>query len=139
MSNLTLRQREVLDLIKAYIRMHGMAPTMTEIADEMGFKSPNAASVHIAALKKKGAINVRRGASRGITLTDSIKKAEMVPVKLPPMIDIEELEGEDLNAANHFNAAIAMCSIAIRKAGYPSECSPMFYPTDKQGGANVKS
>lgn len=60
-------------------------------------------------------------------------------VKLPPMIDIEGLEGEDLNAANHFNAAIAMCSIAIRKAGYPSECSPMFYPTDKQGGANVKS
>ncbi|EPI5424032.1 hypothetical protein [Yersinia rochesterensis] len=56
------------------------------------------------------------------------------PVPLPPMIDIEGLEGEHLNAANHFNAAIAMCSIAIRKAGYPSECSPMFYPTDKQGG-----
>ncbi|EKN4198505.1 hypothetical protein QVN24_15375 [Yersinia ruckeri] len=49
------------------------------------------------------------------------------------MIDIEGLKGEDLNAANHFNAAIAMCSIAIRQAAYPSECSPMFYPTDKQG------
>ncbi|HEN3599511.1 TPA: hypothetical protein U5E25_000918 [Yersinia enterocolitica] len=60
--------------------------------------------------------------------------ATKTPVILPPMIDIEELEGEALNAANHFNAAIAMCSIAIRKAGYPSECSPMFYPTDKQGG-----
>ncbi|CNE05168.1 hypothetical protein ACX1HF_04735 [Yersinia pseudotuberculosis] len=56
------------------------------------------------------------------------------PVTLPPLIDVEELEGEDLNAANHFNAAIAMCSIAIRKAGYPSECSAMFYPIDKQGG-----
>ncbi|CNI37151.1 LexA repressor [Yersinia pekkanenii] len=134
MSELTLRQREVLDLIKAYISTHGMAPTMTEIADGMGFKSPNAASVHIAALKKKGAINVRRGASRGITLTDLTKKAEIVPVMLPPLIDITELEGDHLVSANYFNAAIAMCSIAIRKAGYPSECSPMFYPTDKQGG-----
>lgn len=65
--------------------------------------------------------------------------ATKTPVILPPMIDITGLEGEDLNAENHFNAAIAMCSIAIRKAGYSSECSPMFYPTDKQGGANVKS
>ncbi|CQJ02485.1 hypothetical protein [Yersinia frederiksenii] len=55
-----------------------------------------------------------------------------VPVILPPMIDITDLEGEDLNAANHFNAAIAMCSIAIRKAGYPSECSAMFYPPNKE-------
>lgn len=60
--------------------------------------------------------------------------ATETPVILPPMIDITGLEGEHLNAANHFNAAIAMCSIAIRKAGYPSECSPMFYPTDKKGG-----
>ncbi|UIN00063.1 hypothetical protein [Yersinia ruckeri] len=56
------------------------------------------------------------------------------PVMLPPMIDIEGLEGEDLNAANHFNAAIAMCSIEIRQAGYPSECSSMLYATDKKGG-----
>ncbi|AVX38562.1 hypothetical protein [Yersinia massiliensis] len=55
-----------------------------------------------------------------------------VPVTLPPLIDITELEGEALNAANHFNAAIAMCSIAIRKAGYSSECSPMFYPSNKE-------
>ncbi|OVZ98302.1 hypothetical protein CBW53_05095 [Yersinia frederiksenii] len=134
MKELTLRQREVFNFITAYISTHNMAPTIAEIANGMSFKSPNAASIHITALKKKGAIHVRRGASRGITLTDSAKTASMKPVLLPPLIDIEGLEGEDLNAANHFNAAIAMCSIAIRKAGYPSECSPMFYPTDKQGG-----
>ncbi|BET62216.1 LexA repressor [Yersinia pseudotuberculosis] len=134
MSELTLRQREVLDLIKAYIATHGMAPTMIEIADGMGFKSPNAASVHIAALKKKGAINVRRGASRGITLTDLTKKAEMVPVTLPPLIDVDNLSGHELDCAKFHNHAIAMCSIAIRQAGYPSECSATFYPTDKQGG-----
>lgn len=56
-----------------------------------------------------------------------------VPVTLPPLIDITELEGDELIKAGIHNNAIAMCSIAIRKAGYPSECSPMFYPTDKQG------
>ncbi|ATM85041.1 Rrf2 family transcriptional regulator [Yersinia frederiksenii] len=134
MKELTLRQREVFNFITAYISTHSMAPTIVEIAAGMSFKSPNAASIHITALKKKGVIHVRRGASRGITLTDSARTVSMKPVLLPPLIDIEGLEGEDLNAANHFNAAIVMCSIAIRKAGYPSECSPMFYPTDKKGG-----
>ncbi|WP_145585036.1 hypothetical protein [Yersinia intermedia] len=56
------------------------------------------------------------------------------PVLLPPLMDIDGLEGEELIKAGIHNQAIALCSIAIRKAGYPSECSPMFYPTDKQGG-----
>ncbi|UYK05215.1 hypothetical protein [Yersinia enterocolitica] len=56
------------------------------------------------------------------------------PVMIPPLIDITELEGDELIKAGVHNNAIAMCSIAIRQAGYPSECSAMFYPTDKQGG-----
>ncbi|EOW7153949.1 LexA family protein [Yersinia enterocolitica] len=134
MDELTLRQREVLDLIKAHIRVYFTAPTVTEIADGMGFKSPNAASAHIAALEKKGVINVRRGVSRGITLTESTKRADMVPVTLPALIDTDGLSGTELDCAKFHNNAIAMCSMAIRQAGYPSECSPMFYPTDKQGG-----
>lgn len=55
-------------------------------------------------------------------------------VILPPLMDIDGLEGEELIKACIHNNAIAMCSIAIRQAGYPSECSPMFYPTDKKGG-----
>ncbi|EKN3779732.1 hypothetical protein RSG63_004231 [Yersinia enterocolitica] len=56
------------------------------------------------------------------------------PVMLPPLIDVDNLSGHELDCAKFHNHAIAMCSIAIRQAGYPSECSPMFYPTDKQGG-----
>lgn len=132
MSELTLRQREVLNFITTYISTHGMAPTITEIADGMGFKSPNAASVHITALKKKGAISVRRGASRGITLTEATKKMGMEPVILPALIDTDGLSGAELDCAKFHNNAIAMCSIAIRKAGYSSECSPMFYPPNKE-------
>ncbi|HHG9944764.1 TPA: hypothetical protein ACPZLR_002586 [Yersinia enterocolitica] len=56
------------------------------------------------------------------------------PVILPALIDTDGLSGTELDCAKFHNNAIAMCSIAIRQAGYPSECSPMFYPTDKQGG-----
>lgn len=56
------------------------------------------------------------------------------PVTLPALIDTDGLSGTELDCAKFHNNAIAMCSIAIRKAGYSSECSPMFYPTDKQGG-----
>ncbi|CNI17006.1 Uncharacterised protein [Yersinia similis] len=57
-----------------------------------------------------------------------------IPVMLPPLIDVDNLSGHELDYAKFHNHAIAMCSIAIRQAGYPSECSATFYPTDKQGG-----
>ncbi len=59
------------------------------------------------------------------------------PIKTPvtpPLIDVDNLSGHELDYAKFHNNAIAMCSIAIRQAGYPSECSATFYPIDKQGG-----
>ncbi|CNK54065.1 Uncharacterised protein [Yersinia pseudotuberculosis] len=59
------------------------------------------------------------------------------PIKTPvtpPLTDVDNLSGHELDCAKFHNNAIAMCSIAIRQAGYPSECSATFYPTDKQGG-----
>ncbi|HHG9959531.1 TPA: hypothetical protein ACPZLH_000649 [Yersinia enterocolitica] len=54
------------------------------------------------------------------------------PVILPALIDTDGLSGTELDCAKFHNNAIAMCSIAIRKAGYSSECSPMFYPPNKE-------
>lgn len=48
-----------------------MPPTRTEMAEAMGWKSANAAQSNLAALKLRGLITIRPGASRGITLTDS--------------------------------------------------------------------
>jgi len=68
---LTPRQQQVLDIIKATIASHGYPPTRVEIAQQLGFKSPNAAEDHLRALAKKGAIKLVSGTSRGIRLTDS--------------------------------------------------------------------
>ena len=63
---LTARQTEVLDFIKQYIADTGYPPTRAGIATELGFRSPNAAEEHLKALDRKGAIEIVRGASRGI-------------------------------------------------------------------------
>lgn len=62
------QQQEVFDLIRDHISQTGMPPTRAEIAQRLGFRSPNAAEEHLKALARKGAIEIVSGASRGIRL-----------------------------------------------------------------------
>ena len=68
MKALTARQQEVFDLIRDHISQTGMPPTRAEIAQRLGFRSPNAAEEHLKALARKGVIEIVSGASRGIRL-----------------------------------------------------------------------
>lgn len=70
MTKLTPRQAEILNFIKRCLEENGFPPTRAEIAQELGFKSPNAAEDHLKALAKKGAIEMTPGASRGIRIPD---------------------------------------------------------------------
>ncbi len=71
MQALTARQSEVLALIRDHLNRYGMPPTRAEIADELGFRSPNAADDHLKALARKGAISLTPGASRGVRVLDN--------------------------------------------------------------------
>lgn len=66
-ADLTERQREVFEFIKAHIEKHGYPPTRTEIAYVFKFASPNAAHGHVVALVSKGYVSLSKLA-RGITL-----------------------------------------------------------------------
>ncbi|NLS43086.1 repressor LexA [BEV proteobacterium] len=68
MKALTTRQQQVYDLIRDHIAQSGMPPTRAEIAQQLGFRSPNAAEEHLKALARKGVIEIISGASRGIRL-----------------------------------------------------------------------
>ena len=70
MQDLTARQAQVLDLIRRHISDTGYPPTRADIANELGFKSPNAAEEHLKALARKGAIEIIPGTSRGIRLPE---------------------------------------------------------------------
>ncbi|MDN5850906.1 MAG: transcriptional repressor LexA [Nitrococcus sp.] len=68
MQALTPKQQEILELIRQFIVRTGFPPTRREIALALGFRSPNAAEDHLQALARKGVIEIRCGASRGIRL-----------------------------------------------------------------------
>lgn len=68
MLKLTPRQTEILSFIKQCLEDNGYPPTRAEIAQKLGFKSPNAAEEHLKALARKGAIEMTPGASRGIRI-----------------------------------------------------------------------
>ena len=70
MQPLTPRQAQILELIRTHIAETGYPPTRANIAEQLGFKSPNAAEEHLKALARKGAIEVIPGTSRGIRLPD---------------------------------------------------------------------
>ncbi|MGL9760577.1 MAG: transcriptional repressor LexA [Symbiopectobacterium sp.] len=75
MKALTTRQQKVYDLIRDHIAQSGMPPTRAEIAQKLGFRSPNAAEEHLKALARKGVIEIISGASRGIRLLIEDKNA----------------------------------------------------------------
>ncbi|WMW79146.1 transcriptional repressor LexA [Undibacterium cyanobacteriorum] len=71
MLKLTARQEQILTLIKDAIQNTGFPPTRAEIANELGFRSTNAAEEHLQALARKGVIEISAGTSRGIRLKES--------------------------------------------------------------------
>ena len=80
MNELTPGQRKVLNMVKDFLEEYGMPPTRMEIANELSFKSPNAAEEHLRALQKKGVIELIKGSSRGIRLKDSLREQIGLPL-----------------------------------------------------------
>jgi repressor LexA len=66
MSGLTKRQQQVLDFVQQSQQSTGSAPTFREIARHFGFRSPRAASDHVAALCKKGFLSSESGMARSL-------------------------------------------------------------------------
>jgi len=107
MSNaaLTPRQQQILDLIKQHIDDTGYPPTRAEIANKLGFKSPNAAEEHLRALARKGVIEMISGTSRGIRLLEEEQPGLPVIGRVAagePILAIENVEDYLEVAANMF-------------------------------------
>ena len=68
---LTERQQDVYDLIRSLIVNRGYGPTVREIGEHFGTKSPNGVMCHLRALERKGMIRRSPNKSRAIELTQS--------------------------------------------------------------------
>ncbi|HHF7996756.1 LexA family transcriptional regulator [Escherichia coli] len=78
MKHLTLRQKEVLNLLIAYQKEHGFPPTTSELAVLLGCRWANAAAAHLKALHKKGVITLIPGTARGIRFNDPASEDEAI-------------------------------------------------------------
>lgn len=68
-SQLTDRQQNVYDMIRDLIVKRGYGPTVREIGEHFGIKSPNGVMCHLRALERKGLIRRSPNKSRAIELT----------------------------------------------------------------------
>lgn len=100
--SLTKRQQNVYDFIAKTISDHGYPPTRVEIAQALGFRSPNAAEEHLRALERKGAIRMVRNTSRGIRLTDRDAATASATAEGLPIIG-EVAAGSPILAAEHID------------------------------------
>jgi repressor LexA len=87
-SKLTERQQQILDLIRQAVASTGFPPTRAEIAQALGFRSPNAAEDHLKALARKGAIELTAGASRGIRLKEARAEGGQALLPIPSLAQL---------------------------------------------------
>lgn len=108
-AKLTARQQQILDLIRSEIQRTGFPPTRVEIAQALGFRSPNAAEDHLKALARKGAITLTAGASRGIRLAEPSEPAPASnPLSLLLPIVGRVAAGSPILAAEHIEREIGV-------------------------------
>jgi repressor LexA len=83
MTNLTKRQQEILEFVRAEAEAGRPAPTLREIARQFRFRAHRAAACHLAALKKKGFINSEPHKARSLRISSSLPAFRARVVDIP--------------------------------------------------------
>jgi repressor LexA len=103
MATYTAKQREALKIIQASVETQGIAPTLEEIAYEMGGISRVSVLEHLRALEKKGAIRRKARQSRAIEILDQdYAPARGIPLAGTiaagkPILEVEDREEVNLD------------------------------------------
>ena len=70
MSKLSQKQQEIYDYILSFAQENGYPPSVREIAQHVGLKSPSTVHFHLKGLREAGLISQAEGKTRAITITD---------------------------------------------------------------------
>lgn len=102
---LTSEQKRVYSFIIRYRQQTGFPPTVREIAQGLGYKSPNNVRQHLRLIEQKGFIRLLAGKARGIEITsfeenvpDEVDESVSVPLigavaAGKPITAIENVDG----------------------------------------------
>ena len=82
-TDLTPRQREIYEFIRAQILERGFGPTVRDVMRHTKIRSPNGVTCHLKALQKKRLITREEGVSRGIKLVGDGKRCPCCRQALP--------------------------------------------------------
>jgi repressor LexA len=109
---LTSRQREIYDFLRDKIINRGYGPTVREIGNHFGIRSPNGVMCHLKALERKGLISRESHMSRAIQLADSpgnrmsLPMAGQIAAGFPVLAEQQE---ERVDFSNLFNSDEHFC------------------------------
>lgn len=80
MTQLSTMQRKIYDYIVTCVREQGYPPSVREIGEAVGLKSPSTVHFHLKHLEEAGVIEKGAGKGRAITLTTPPMPRDKVPV-----------------------------------------------------------
>ena len=80
MKELTAKQQQIYDYIVAFTEEHGYPPSVREIGEYVGLKSPSTVHFHLKGLQSAGLITQAAGKTRAISIAGDLPKKDKVPV-----------------------------------------------------------
>ena len=81
MKELTKKQQQIYDYIISFTDEHGYPPSVREIGEYVGLKSPSTVHFHLKGLQASGLITQAAGKTRAISINDeNLPKKDQVPV-----------------------------------------------------------
>lgn len=95
-NNLTFKQKKIYSIIEAYIRTNGIPPSVREIGELAGEKSPGSVQGILNRLEKKGVIKRQEGMARSIQLVSEESMLYTTPVYIPQIKKINKRNVHDL-------------------------------------------
>lgn len=82
MTELTDKQKHILNFLKKFMNENGYPPTVKEIMVHFNFASPTAVTTHLTALEKKGYVKKTGKRARGSVPINTVEKKDNL-IKIP--------------------------------------------------------
>ena len=79
-NKMTRKQQEIYDFIAAFIAEHSYPPSVREICDGGGLRSPSTVHFHLQNMEEKGFL-AKDGKARALTLAQTAEKAAAAPAE----------------------------------------------------------
>ena len=73
------KPEEIMNFVNEFVQEHGYSPSVREIGEAVGLRSPSTVHFHLKKLVDAGAIEIGAGKGRAITLTHPAVSAPPVP------------------------------------------------------------